>query len=199
MGTFDIKLKIEINSKKLNKALRIAPAEITKQMADAFDHIGKKFMKAFWASTGVKATPRVGIINRFRYYVNSKKNLNKMNFRINTYSNVAEIHEKGGTIRAKSGSMALPMGAALTKTGHLLKKFRGKDLKDIKGLFPLRIGRTVFLVKKKRGSQGLEPFFILRNQIYIKPRLKFMDTWDSLETFRANQMNEAIEKALAKV
>lgn len=200
---------VRIDTRSVDRALRLAPDILKEQLLDALDHIRRGFFKALYANTGLKdrrfiATRNVGIGRHLRFYRNPNKgNILDMELGIFTRSKIAALHEKGGTVTAKSGAMAIPIGEARTPTGRLAQEYstfinykRTLDLTKIKNLFIRKINDKLFLVKRE--GENIEPLFILKRSIRIQPRLRFVDTWERMEGYRMNVLNKAVDKALDK-
>ncbi len=189
----DISLKI--NTKKLNKALVATPGLLRENMVDAFDHIGRKFYKTLWSRTQIKTRPNVGIGKYSKFTVLGKKRRNpkKVGLIIYSYSKIARVHEEGARI---VGNLAIPIGDALTTRGKKKKIYR-KSLQDVKGLFPIETGGKTYLAKTTRKATKF--LFVLKRMVQIRPRLKFYNTWDVLESFRTKRIDKAVDKTLKKV
>lgn len=207
---------VRIDARRLDQALSQAPETLKYYFMDALDHIRKGFFKALYANTGLKdkrfvATKRVGIGRQIRVYRNPRKgDILDIEMGIFTRSKITAILETGGTIHAKSGLMAVPIGRALSSTGRLsqeLSEFRnyrrtftpaaanaltlsGKG----SGFFMLSKGGRMFLMRKE--GEKVEPYFVLKNQVRIQPRLRLVDTWDRMEGYRMEILNESVAKAL---
>ncbi len=203
---------LRIDARRLDRALEFTPGYLKVEILDALDHIRKGFLKALYVNTGLKdkrfiATRKVGIGRHIRHYRNPNKgDILDMELGIFTHSKIAALHEYGGTVSARSGMMAIPIGRALTSSGRLRQEFSefqnyrrtyvpGKN--KIPGLFMYsRNGRT-FLMRKE--GEKVEPYFVLKNRIRIQPRLRMLDTWDRMEGYRMEVFNKSIDKALNKI
>ena len=204
-------LSVEVNSKDLERAMRIFPAELKANMADAFDHASRKFFKTFYSTRlqgppGVKAT-HGGLFHRFRRVVmiNGKavflnanmarsktkeligKSDNVMAMQIDMYtkSKAAGIHEKGGEIGSSGKLLKIPLTGA--------PKFRA----NIK-LVALKLKGGLFLVRVNRRTKTITPFFILKNRVHLDARLGFYATWGSLSSARDSIFNKAIKETLTQ-
>ncbi|MDD5566229.1 MAG: hypothetical protein PHG31_05010 [Candidatus Omnitrophica bacterium] len=210
-GRYLDKEGIRIDARRLDRALQQAPGYLKVEILDALDHIRKGFFKALYVNTGLKdrrfiATKRVGIGRQIRVYRNpGKGDVLDMQLGIFTRSKIAALLERGGTVSAKSGAMAIPIGRALSPTGRLSKEYSVMENYrrayipskiKIEGLFMRAIGGKMFLMKKE--GKRAEPLFILKNQIRIQPRLRLVNTWDRMEGYRMEVFNKSIGKALQK-
>lgn len=195
-------IEAEVNSKSLEFALQKLPEKLKEEFLDALDHIRRGFFKALYYSTVLKnkrfiATKTAGIGKQLRVYRNPRKGgILDMELGIFTRSEIASIQETGGTITAKKSKMlAIPIGNALDETGRLKKWFRGskKSYEDDE-LFVISSKGRLLLVKESEGR--LLPYFILKKRVTLQPRLKFFDTWNRMEGYRAQVIDKAIDTAI---
>jgi hypothetical protein len=211
-GRYLDKEGIRIDARRLDRALELAPGILKEELLDALDHIRRGFFKALYVNTGLKdkrfiATKNVGIGRHIKYYRNPNKgDILDMELGIFSRSKVVALHERGGTVRAKSGLMAIPIGDALTSTGRLKPEYSefynyrrsyNPATNKIPGLFMLKKNGK-FLLAQKIGKI-IRTLFVLKNQISIQPRLRMMDTWNRMEGYRMEVFNKSIEKALNKI
>ncbi|MDD4980697.1 MAG: hypothetical protein PHC54_05465 [Candidatus Omnitrophica bacterium] len=211
-GRYLDKEGLRIDTRRLDRAMEQAPGILKVEIMDALDHIRKGFFKALYISTGLKdrrfiATKKVGIGRQIRVYRNpGKGDVLDMELGIFTRSKIAALQETGGTVSAKSGMMAIPIGKALTPTGRLkpeysvFENYRRSYIPSkvkIPGLFMMAKNGRMFLMQKE--GDKIEPLFILKNQIKIQPRLRMLDTWDRMEGYRMETFNKHIDKALNKI
>jgi hypothetical protein len=211
-GRYLDKEGIRIDARRLDRALEQAPGVLKIEILDALDHIRKGFFKALYVNTGLKdkrfiATKKVGIGRHIRVYRNPDKgDILDMELGIFTRSKITAMQESGGTVGAKSGMMAIPIGKALSSTGRLRREYSVFEnyrrtyipsKVKIPGLFMYSKGGQTFLMKKE--GDKMEPYFILKNQIRIQPRLRMIDTWGRMEGYRMDVFNKSIDKALNKI
>lgn len=202
---------VRIDSRRLDAALARVPEHLKTELMDALDHIRRGFFKALYVNTGLKdrrfiAVKNVGIGRQIKVYRNPRKqNILDMELGIFTRSKIASMLERGGTVSAKSGAMTVPLPPALTATGRLkpeLSIFKGYrrayDPAEIKGFFLLKRNGRMLLVKKVPGTDEIQPYFIMKRQVRIQPRLRMMETWERMEGYRINVLNKSVEKALNK-
>lgn len=197
-------LTTEVDTRRLEKALRIFPRRLKVYMGDAFDHISRKFLKQFFKERlagppGIKAWPH-GLKKRFRRASIVSSTIDGMGMRIFTDSDIAHLHETGAVLSGSGGKkIPAPLSARTeiyTRAGRLRKRFR--DVSRIPGLVRIKIKGQQYLVKKKRRSQEIKPLFVLKNRIRIKPRLGYYKTWDSMQNDRIRIINKGVEKALTE-
>lgn len=203
---------VRVDTRRLDRALEQCPNLLKHELLDALDHIRKGYFKALYVNTGLKdrrfiATKKVGIGRHIRVYRNPNKgDMLDMELGIFTRSKITALHEYGGTVSAKSGMMAIPIGKALTGEGRLkeeysvFQNYRRTFIPSkvkIPGLFIMAKGSRVFLMKKERDK--IEPYFVLKNQIRIQPRLRMRDTWDRMEGYRMETINKHVDRALSKI
>jgi len=205
---------VRIDSRRLDIALEQALPALKVEVMDALDHIRKGFFKTLYANTGLKdkrfiATKNVGIGRQIKVYRNPRAGSGPLDMVLGifTRSKIAALHERGGTVRAKSGMMAIPIGAA--RSGGRLSKdvseFQGMrrvfDPKSAKAqgmkmFMAARNGKTFLFRKTEDGH--VEALFVLKNRMTIQPRLRMRDTWDRMEGYRINVFNDSVGKALSK-
>jgi len=185
---------IQVNTKNVQKALVAMPGLLRRNVADAFDHIGRKFYKTLWKQTELKTRPNVGIgkYSKFTVIGKGRKNPKSVGLVLYSYSKIARAHEEGARI---TGNMAIPIGEALTSRGRKRKIYK-KNLQDVKGMFPVETGGKLYLAKTTRKATKF--LFALRRSIKLKPRLKFYRTWDDLAGFTNSRINKAVDQTLTK-
>lgn len=203
-------LYVEINTAKLDKALRIAPDQLKMELGDAFDYLGRKFLKIL-KQTRLQGPPGIrgrthGIFKRFkRVMLVPTAGIQSMGTEIFTDSKIARLHEEGGVVEAGgTGSLSVPLSVRTqmyTASGVLRQRYKKPSaLKNLK-MIPLKGKR--FLVKfRSRKDYELTPdkiLYVLKNRVKIKPRLGFYMTWQNMENLRIQRLNNAIHKALQKV
>lgn len=203
---------IRIDARRLNLALEQAPNMLRVEILDALDHIRKGYFKALYVNTGLKdkrfiATKKVGIGRQIRVYRNpGKGDILDMELGIFTRSKIAGLLERGGTVSAKSGMMAIPMGEALSSTGRIKKEYSVFEnyrrtyipsKVKIPGLFLYAKNGKMFLMRKDESGE-IKPYFVLKNKIRIQPRLRMVDTWNRMDGYRMEVFNKSVEKALDK-
>lgn len=198
-------LYITINTKNLEKALRMVPEALKMELGDAFDYIGRKFLKTFRETRlqgppGIRGTPH-GIFKRIhRTMLVPYGGIENMGTTIYTESKIAKLHEIGGIVEAKKGSLAVPLSARTemyTQGGALKTKYRYPGrLRNVR--LVLLKGKR-FLAEFVKRSREIKPLYVLKNRIRIKPRLGFYDTWKSMENLNMQRLNNAVIKALNKI
>ncbi|MDP3786124.1 MAG: hypothetical protein Q8R05_00995 [Candidatus Omnitrophota bacterium] len=202
------KLTVEINTKNLEKAIRLFPKELKMQLGDGFDHISRKFLKIFKQTRlqgppGVKARPH-GIFTHFTRASLVSRDIEGMGMTIFSDSKISRMHEEGATIKSAGGErLAAPLSARPEMfiggqyPGRLKKRYR--DPRAMKNVIRIILKGKQFLVKVKRRSRELLPLFVLKNQIRIRPRLGFYKTWDDMQNERIIILNKSVKKAIDSV
>ena len=202
------KLTVEINTKNLEKAIRLFPKELKMELGDGFDHISRKFLKTFKQTRlqgppGVKARSH-GIFTHFTRASLVSRDIEGMGMTIFSDSKISRMHEEGATIKSSGGErLAAPLSARPEMfiggqyPGRLKKKYR--DPRAMKNVIRIILKGKQFLVKVKRRSRELLPLFVLKNQIRIRPRLGFYKTWDDMQNERIIIINKSIKKAIDSV
>lgn len=197
-------LTVEINTKNLDRALRLFPKDLKFEIADGMDHISRKFLKVFrqerlQGPPGIRGRPH-GIFTHFSRASLVSQDIEGMGMVIFSDSKIARMHEEGATLKNQSGGkLAVPLSARkelFTSDGRLKKQYRQPRL--LKNVVPIQLRGKTFLAKVKKKLRQILPLFVLKNSVRIRPRLMFYKTWDDLQNERINILNKSIEKALSK-
>lgn len=197
-------LTVEINTKNLDRALRLFPKDLKFEIADGMDHISRKFLKVFrqerlQGPPGIRGRPH-GIFTHFSRASLVSQDIEGMGMVIFSDSKIARMHEEGATLKNQSGGkLAVPLSARkelFTSDGRLKKQYRQPRL--LKNVVPIQLRGKTFLAKIKKKLRQILPLFVLKNSVRIRPRLMFYKTWDDLQNERINILNKSIEKALSK-
>ncbi|MDD5108298.1 MAG: hypothetical protein PHC29_02130 [Candidatus Omnitrophica bacterium] len=198
-------LTLEINTRNLERALRMFPKELKYEIADGMDHISRKFLKTFrqerlQGPPGIKGRPH-GIFTHFSRASLLSQNIEGMGMVIFSDSKIARMHEEGATLKNPGGGkLAVPLSARkelFTADGRLKKQYRQPRL--LKNVVPIQLRGKTFLAKVKKKLRELLPLFVLKNSVRIRPRLMFYKTWDEMQNERIQILNKSIEKTLNKV
>lgn len=195
--------------KQIEKALAQSPLVVYRHLRDLTDHCTRSFRKNFIAGTGIKLRPnRVAGINAgerftfvFKVTPEAKAAPDAASARAMTaqlkgeaYSRslVMLAHETGATITAKGGALAIPL-----KKGGLPKPpsaYRGKRKFFRKGSLLLeRRGKAVHLGPGTSARGRITARYALARSITLKPRLRFVAIWVSLEANRGEKSARIIE------
>ncbi len=195
-------LTVEINTRKLDIALRLFPKELKYELADGMDHISRKFLKIF-RQTRLQGPPGIkgrshGIFTHFSRASLLSKDIEGMGMVIFSDSKIARLHEEGGTVKNPGGGkLAVPLSARkemFTVDGRLKNQYKHPRL--IKNVIPIQLNGKTFLARVKERLRQIVPLFVLKNQIRIKPRLGFYQTWDGMQNERITILNKSIDKVL---
>ncbi len=198
-------LKVEINTKNLERAIRLFPKELKYEIADGMDHATRKFLKIFKQTRlqgppGIKGRPH-GIFTHFSRASLLSQDIEGMGMVIFSDSKIARMHEEGATLKNPGGGkLAVPLSARkelFTSDGRLKKQYKQPRL--LKNVIPIQLKGKTFLAKVKKKLRELIPIFVLKNSVRIRPRLMFYKTWDDMQNERIDILNKSIEKALNKV
>lgn len=207
---------VTINSKRLERALRVAPQALYRELRNVAGRVGDRYLGHHRAKRmrarvnkrgeisgegvhGTKIGPsgRPGLRSQFSIRV-SGGNLKTLQLKMYTRSYVAKQHEFGETISAKSGkALALPMDAARNSQGRVTPKARrllkGKQLFVIR-----RKSGKAFLARYQRakGGKKLVFWFHLASRARIKPRLGFRKEWRPYRRKVIGEFNRAVGRAL---
>lgn len=198
-------LQVEINTKDLERAIRLFPKELKYEVADGMDHAARKFLKIFKQTRlqgppGVRARPH-GIFTHFQRASLVSQDIEGMGMVIFSDSKIARMHEEGAIVKNPGGGkLAVPLSARkelFTSDGRLKRQYKQPRL--LKNVISIQLKGKTFLAKVKKRLRQLLPLFVLKNQVRIRPRLMFYKTWDEMQNERINILNKSIEKALSKV
>ena len=197
-------LTVEINTKNLDRALRLFPKDLKFEIADGMDHISRKFLKVFrqerlQGPPGIRGRSH-GIFTHFSRASLVSQDIEGMGMVIFSDSKIARMHEEGATVKNQSGGkLAVPLSARkelFTSDGRLKKQYRQPRL--LKNVVPIQLRGKTFLAKVKKKLRQILPLFVLKNSVRIRPRLMFYKTWDDMQNERINILNKSVEKALSK-
>lgn len=198
-------LTVEINTRNLERALRMFPKELKYEIADGMDHISRKFLKTFrqerlQGPPGIRGRPH-GIFTHFSRASLLSQDIEGMGMVIFSDSKIARMHEEGATVKNPGGGkLAVPLSARkelFTADGRLKRQYRQPRL--LKNVIPIQLKGKTFLAKVKKKLRQLLPLFVLKNSVRIRPRLMFYKTWDEMQNERIQILNKSIEKTLNKV
>lgn len=198
-------LTVEINTKNLDRALRMFPKELKYEIADGMDHISRKFLKIFrqerlQGPPGIRGRPH-GIFTHFSRASLLSQDIEGMGMLIFSDSKIARMHEEGAVVKNPGGGkLAVPLSARrelFTADGRLKKQYRQPRL--LKNVVPIQLRGKTFLAKVKKKLRELLPLFVLKNSVRIRPRLMFYKTWDGMQNERIQILNKSIEKTLNKI
>lgn len=200
-----IMLDAQVDSRKLQIALKHFPKELKIYMDDAMDHISRKFMKEFrlrrlQGPPGIRSGPpgRAGIFSWFRRMPIKSPTIEGSGFEIYTNSPIAKLHETGGVrTNPDGGKLAVPLSARtemFTPKGLLKKRYKKPGA--LKNVEKVKIKGKEYLAKIKKRQKTILPLYVLKNKVYIQPRLGFYSTWNKMEPVRMTILNKAIDKAI---
>jgi len=201
-----VQLKTEIDTRNLERVIKIAPRVLKFELADGMDRIGKGFLKRFrqqqlQGPPGVRGASGHGLFGTFKRVFLVSPTIEGMGIEIFSDSKIAKLHETGGTVRDKSGGrLAVPLSARsqmYTQSGKLRSRYkRPRELKNVRAI---RLKGETFLARVTKRAQKILPLYVLKRQVRIKPRLGFYRTWDGLVNYRIDILNKSVEKALRKL
>jgi len=198
-------LTVEINTKDLDRALRLFPKELKYEIADGMDHISRKFLKTFrqerlQGPPGIKGRPH-GIFTHFSRASLVSPDIEGMGMVIFSDSKIARMHEEGATVKNPGGGkLAVPLSMRkelFTADGRLKKQYRHPRM--LKNVVPIQLRGKTFLARVIKKAREILPLFVLKNSVRIRPRLMFYKTWDDLQNERIQILNKSIENTLSKV
>ncbi len=196
-------IKVIRDSSRLKEAAGKLPRALKFSFGDALDHISRKFLKKFRAErlsgpfgTRIVGRPR-GIFSHFKRTFLVPSSTQSMGVEISSDSEIAKLHEEGGTVTNPSGGkLAVPLRARqelFTTTGALRKKF--KNVRAIKNIVPIRFNNQTYLTRVKKRSRDILPLFVLKRQVKIPARLGFYQTWEDMESDAIAIVDRAVIRA----
>ena len=216
--------EVEINSTKLQIALRVFPQQLKFELADAMDHISRSFFKKFYAQRlsgppGITARAH-GIFHRFQRRLEGEKigisnrstttartahimadsSISPLDMKLEVYTNskAAGIHERGGTITS-GGYMPIPLSSQtqmFKQSGSLKENYL---LKNMSGKLTLvRIRGQLYLAQVNKARHTTKLYFILKKSIRIRARLGFYASWGNMENRAITLLNKAVDNTLEK-
>jgi len=197
---------VEVDTKELERAIKIAPRVLKAELGDGMDRISKGFLKRFrqqqlQGPPGVRGASGRGLFGTFKRVSLVSSTIEGMGMQIYSDSKIAKLHEEGGTVRDPSGGrLAVPLSSRsqmFTARGKLRARY--KKPRELKNVKPMRFKGQTFLARVTKKAQKILPLYVLKRQVRIKPRLGFYRTWDGLANYRINILNQSIEKALRKI
>lgn len=201
-----VELKVEIDTRALEKAIKIAPRVLKFELADGMDHISKGFLKRFRESQlqgppGVRGASGHGLYGTFKRVSLLSPSIEGMGMEVFSESKIAKLHETGGVVKAQGGNrLAVPLSAR-TEMFNTQGKLRAKYKRpgQLKNVRPLKLKGETFLAKVTKKFTKILPLYVLKRQVRIPPRLGFYRTWDNLTNYRIEILNKSIQNALRKI
>jgi len=199
-------LTTEIDTRKLDLAIKIAPRVLKFELADGMDRIGKGFLKRFRESQlqgppGVRGASGHGLFGTFKRVFFVSPTIEGMGFEIFSESKIAKLQETGGVISDPSGGrLAVPLSARtqmFTSEGKLRTMY--KKPRELKNVRPIFLHGKTFLARVNDRLKKILPLYVLKRQVRLKPRLGFYRTWDGLVNYRIDILNKSVDNALKKI
>lgn len=193
-------LTLRINQKRLDKALKLVPQLLAKELRKAFIQHGLVFYAAmhrrrpFKHGTGkllrsIRSSTQGSTINTLRMVTTIGGGV---------ASRYAGIQEFGGTIKGKPW-LTIPLPDNLTAAG--VPRFKSaralmgsETIKTFLALMP----SGKLLIGRKMADKSVRWLWVLKHSVKLKPRLGFFKTWLSrpMRRDRAVRFNKAIVRAL---
>lgn len=185
-------IKVEINTNDLQQVMRSMPSVMKPVMEDALAYAGNKFMKTwhaerFQGGEGIQEHDRRhGIFSRFKKTVITEKG--DMALKIAARNKVAYKLETGYTVQGAPGRrIPVPLQAKpelFTSTGALKRTYRRSA--GFSKLIPILFKGQFYYTKIKRArgkrtEDELNPLFVLKNKVTVKPRLGFYSTFEKMQ------------------
>lgn len=208
---FDLRAAVLTTS--LSGALARAPREVTEEFGKGFRTIGSRFVRTMTrerlrkSGTPTYGDSRPGVFLRsgslasgLLRKVEGQGSINRLTLRVGWFdpklARIASTQEFGGTIRpTRSKYLTIPLPAAMTPSGVLRRPAR-----QWQNTFFFRSKAGNLILARSLGKGALEPLFVLKREVTLKPRLGFQDLWDS-ERFRSERfdiLRESIDRGLSR-
>ena len=196
-------LDLELNTRKLEKAIRAVPIALRQELGKEFDHIQRSFLGTFRKTRlkgppGIRGDGRKGLFGTFTRTMLVSPTIEGMGLEIFTNSKIAKIHETGGRVTATGGAnLAVPLSdrtEMFTSRGKLKKRY--KDPSKLKNTFEIVSRGKTFLAKNIGGE--VKPLYVLKSHVALKPRLEFYRVWDSMQNKVFTYLNRAVDKSLKR-
>ena len=196
-------LDLEVDTRKLEKAIRAVPNALRHELGKEFDHIQRSFLGTFrkerlQGPPGIRGDGRKGLFGTFVRTMLVSPTIEGMGLEIFTTSEVAKKHEVGGKVTASGGSrLAVPLSMRtkmFSARGKLKKKY--KDPGKLKNTFEIVSKGKTFLAQNIGGE--VKPLYVLKRSVTLKPRLEFYRVWDSMQNKVFTYLNRGVDKALKK-
>lgn len=103
------------------------------------------------------------------------------------------IHEDGGTIRPrKSKYLTVPLKAALDSRGVPIKK----SAREWDNTFVSRTKNGNLIIFQKKGRREVVPLYVLKKEVYIRPRLGLEEKMDRGKRRLAKRVFDEVERRL---
>ncbi len=199
-------LTTEIDTRKLDLAIKIAPKVLKYELADGMDRIGKGFLKRFRESQlqgppGVRGASGHGLFGTFNRTFFVSPSIEGMGIEVFSESKIAKLQETGGVVSDPSGGrLAVPLSVRtqmFTSQGKLRAMY--KSPRELKNVMAMRLKGQTFLARVTKGFKKILPLYVLKRQVRLKPRLGFYRTWDGLVNYRIDILNKSVDNALRKI
>lgn len=176
---------LEMLRKAPERSATALSSALNKVMWDFRRYFQKKQLRARSTSysprgaRGSRLARRTGALSRaLTHHTNRSKSLSRVWSKVGWWdphaAMIAWVHEEGRTIRRKGKYLTVPVGHALTAAG----KKKRPSVRDWENTFVIRSKKTgALLVMRKVSKNVAKPIYVLREQVYIPPRLRFRRTW----------------------
>lgn len=200
-----MRLITEIDTRALDRAIKIIPRVLKFELGDGMDRISKGFLKRFrqqrlQGPPGIRGASGYGLFGTFKRVSLVSPVIEGMGMQVYSDSKIAKLHETGGIVKAPGGGkIAVPLSARtqmFTAKGRLRGRYKRPH--QLKNVEPMRLKGQTFLVKVKKRAEKILPLYVLKRSVRLNPRLGFYRLWDSLANYRIEILNRSIDKALRK-
>lgn len=198
-------IDVKIDKQNLDRAIRIIPQALKFELGDAFDHIGRSFLSIFrkerlQGPPGVYGDGAYGLYGTFRRASLVSQTIEGMGLEIFSESKVSKRHEFGERVMPEQQALAVPIKSlnedVMYTAGHRLKK-QYKYPAQLNKTFVITSRGKSFLAKWMSGR--LRFLYVFKPFVDVSARLEFYHTWDEMQGKIFTYINQAVDKALAKV
>lgn len=202
-------LKMQVDTKDLQRLLARMPAVMKEEVGDGLDHASRKLLQVFaqrrlsalaWhqssASQGVVKN-RGGFFRGFKRIFSFSSSQGGMGVTVFTPSKLAKAQEEGFTAGGGQG-VPVPLSAAasevMTAKGRVKKSLWNLDRK--KNIRPIKFKGQVYLTKVFKGpmEREVQPLFVIKPQVKVEPHLGYYDTFESMKP----QLFQILAKSIIK-
>ena len=163
----------------------------------------------------VEPAPRALNDSAIRSAIEADPDLDKVGGKGVLWSDTALVHERGGTVRPKSGRyLAVPIGKYRRMSGERRRAAIGDSPDEYNERNPdqplFRMGRrrggsrSVVLGRQtgktlKSGKAQIEAVYLLKRSVRIPQTLGVQSSWDALAGYRASTLEEAVRRVVAEM
>lgn len=196
-------IKVTVDSKRLQEAMRKAPQRLYAGLRDAFAGHYKSFFERFKienlraGKSGRGVQTRSGRLRDSFFREVRGDSLGTIEAEAYSAGNpYARIQEEGDTITPKKGQyLTIPLDAA--RQGDRRGAITRASARNFANTFFLETRAGKLLIMQKQGAGNIVPLFLLVESVTLKPRLGFRKLWDKMLPSFFRKIDGAVDAALA--